>query len=201
MSDVTIYGVRGSRTARVLWMAAELGLEVNHVAVNWDQEAGSPAHLARNPNGRVPVLDDAGLVLFESMAINLHLAGTRGGPLAAVDSREEALMLQWSFWVMSECERDMERVMGASARDEAEARDRAIARLVRPLDALETVLLEQPYLVGRRFTVADLNVASVFAWGRNGDFPFERWPSAKAWLERCFDRPCLIVDGDPGRWS
>jgi glutathione S-transferase len=67
-----IYGVARSRTARVLWMAKELGLDYEHVKVDFATgETRQPAHLALNPNGHVPVIDDDGVILWESMAINL----------------------------------------------------------------------------------------------------------------------------------
>ena len=201
MSEVTIYGITNSRTARVLWLAAELGIDAEHIDVHWKDEAGAEQHRKRNPNGRVPVLDDGSLRLFESMAINLHLARTRGGELAPRDAGEDALVLQWSFWVVSECETWMERIMGTSGPGHEAERERAITRLERPLDALDIALQGRDYLVGDRFTVADLNVASVFSWGRNGHFPFDRWPTVDAWLRRCLDRPKLIVDGDPSLWS
>ena len=74
-----IYGVARSRAFRTLWMAKELGLDYEHVKVDFATgETRTPAHLALNPNGQVPVIDDNGFVLWESMAINLNLAKKYG---------------------------------------------------------------------------------------------------------------------------
>ena len=59
-----IYGVARSRAFRTLWMAKELGLDYEHVKVDFATgETRTPAHLALNPNGHVPVIDDNGLIL------------------------------------------------------------------------------------------------------------------------------------------
>ena len=59
-----IYGVARSRAFRNLWMAKELGLEYEHVKVDFATgETRTPGHLALNPNGHVPVIDDDGFIL------------------------------------------------------------------------------------------------------------------------------------------
>ena len=91
---LTIYGVYRSRASRDIWLAKEIGLEFRHVpviqayrladpaAAEAPLNTRSPAFLAVNPNGRIPAIDDDGLVLHESLAINLYLAKRHGGPLA-----------------------------------------------------------------------------------------------------------------------
>jgi glutathione S-transferase len=102
-----IYGVPRSRASRVLWMAKELGLDYEHVKVDFATgETRTPAHLALNPNGHVPVIDDDGLILWESMAINLYLAKKYGADtLYPSRLEDEARAWQWSFWAVTEVER------------------------------------------------------------------------------------------------
>src|SRR6185437_3394897 len=79
LMPLKIYGVARSRTFRTLWMAKELGLDYEHVKIDFATgDTRTPAHLALNPNGHVPVIDDDGFVLWESMAINLYLAKKYG---------------------------------------------------------------------------------------------------------------------------
>src|SRR5579863_1631918 len=69
---LTIYGTPRSRTMRVLWTAAELGLDYERVSLTVDDPwLKSPAFLAINPAGAIPAIVDEGFALAESMAINL----------------------------------------------------------------------------------------------------------------------------------
>ena len=100
---ITLYGSLHSRANRCAWMLKELGVAFKSVPTNF-QNGGTrePAFLKKNPNGRVPVLDDDGFYVFESLAINLYLARKFGGPLAPHSPQEDALATQWSFWAISE---------------------------------------------------------------------------------------------------
>src|SRR5260370_13656850 len=84
-------------------MANELGLEYEHVPVHFgDGSAKTTEYLAVNPNGRIPAIDDDGLKLWESMAINLYLAKKHDGALWPKTIEEEAQARQWSFWAITE---------------------------------------------------------------------------------------------------
>jgi glutathione S-transferase len=194
-------------------MARELGLEAEHVPVSFtDGGNRTPEYLALNPNGRLPTLEDGGFVLWESMAINLYLAkkygpGGAGEALAPRDLEEEALATQWSFWVVTELEKPLLRVTLARMKlpeDSPEGRyfrervprdpdgEAAAEReLERPMKVLDGVLADRQYLVGERFTVADLDVASVLAWARPARLDLTRWPNVAGWLARCLGRPAF----------
>lgn len=193
-----IYGVTASRTIRTLWMAEELGLEYDHVPVHFNGEAQSPEFLTLNPNGRVPVIDDDGVVVWESMAINLYLAQRHGGPLAPVDAAEQAAAMQWSLWVMTECEKPLlnayVNAIGLfGVEQDAEQARLHMLKLERPLAVLEGQLSRRNWLIADRFTVADLNVASVLMWVRRGRLDISDYKRVNQWLERCLARPALDV--------
>ena len=73
-----VYGTSMSRAGRALWAAEELGLKFEHLPVGLDGSTRKPEHLRLNPNGHIPVIDDDGTILWESMAINLYLAEKYG---------------------------------------------------------------------------------------------------------------------------
>src|SRR3569832_2299300 len=99
MAKPKIYGGAKNRGRRCLWMAAELGVEVDVVDLDLSTaQHKTPEFLKINPNGQVPALDDDGLILFESLAINLYLAKKYGVPLTAASLMVDALFTQWSFW-------------------------------------------------------------------------------------------------------
>jgi glutathione S-transferase len=190
-----VYGIERSRASRVHWCLRELGLEFEAVPVSFmDGGTRAPDYLAVNPNGRIPAIDDDGFVLWESLAINLYLVKRHGGPLAPRDLREDAQMMQWSLWAANELERDLILVMANRVVFREQDRDRdqesaAAERLDRPLAALESVLAEREWLVDDRFTVADLNVATILSLARLGEMPLSTAPRVDAWLNRCLARP------------
>jgi len=74
-----VYGTSMSRAGRALWAAEELGVKFEHIPVAIaDGSTRKPEHLRLNPNGHIPVIDDDGTILWESMAINLYLAEKYG---------------------------------------------------------------------------------------------------------------------------
>jgi glutathione S-transferase len=191
-----IYGVARSRAARILWMAKELGLDYEHIKVDFATgETHRPEHLALNPNGHIPVIDDGGFVLWESMAINLYLAKKYGAAgLYPTRLEDEAKAWQWSFWGMTEVERPVltamfnRAILPESQRDAAAA-DQAEKTLAQPLGVLDGALARSAYLLGDNFTVADLNVASILAWARPAQIDMAPFPKVAEWLKNCAERP------------
>src|SRR5882762_8632958 len=191
-----IYGVARSRAFRTLWMAKELRLDYEHVKVDFATgETRTPAHLALNPNGHVPVIDDDGVILWESMAINLYLAKKYdAGGLYPSRIEDEARAWQWSFWGMTEVERPVLTAMMNRAVYPEEKRDKAAAdaaerALAQPLKVLDGALGRSPNLLGEGFTVADLNVASILAWARPAQIDMSAFPKLAEWLKNCAERP------------
>lgn len=194
MAKLKVYGTPASRTVRVLWMADELGLDYENIPTHYQGEAQEPEFLAINPNGRVPTLDDDGLIVWESMAINLYLARKYGGDLAPRDLAEEAGAMQWSFWAITECEKALldALVLSLGLFGVAKNQDKAqacTAKLERPFGVIDGHLADREWLLGDRFTVADLNVAAILVWVRMAKLDISAWPRLEAWLNRCLSRP------------
>jgi glutathione S-transferase len=191
-----IYGIPRSRAFRILWMAKELGIEYENIPIDMGKgETRTPDYLEINPNGHIPAIDDDGLVLWESMAINLYLA-KKYSPNALYPARleDEARAWQWSFWGMTEVERPVLTAMFHRALLPEDKRDPALADqcerdLAAPLQVLDGAVANQPYLLGEHFTVADLNVASILSWARPARIDFGPFPKAADWSKRCSERP------------
>lgn len=188
-----IYGAARSRAMRVLWMVGELGIPYEHK--DWlprAPETRTPEFFALNPNGRVPVIDDDGFVLYESLAINLYLAKKHGSALYPADPKQEALAWQWSIWEIDRLDRQIvNHARHTKDLPEAERKpeiaEAAWKEVVPALDVLETALKKSEWLAGRAFSVADLNVAS--ALYRALMLDLGKWPHVHAWLHRCWERP------------
>jgi len=194
MAKLKVYGVAQSRAARTLWMVEECGVPYEHVPTHFAKDTKNDAFKAINPNARVPVIEDDGVIVWESMAINLYLAKKYGGDLAPKNLSEEAHANQWSFWVMTEIEKPLLNALFARTgmmgmtKDEAQAM-KYFEELRRPLDVLNAHLAKSEFILGNRFTVADLNVACVLNWALAGRFSLADWPKVEAWLGKCAARP------------
>jgi glutathione S-transferase len=75
---IKLYGRSMSRAARLLWAVEELGLKYEHIPTSFTGGRRTPERVKLNPNRRLPVLHDQGLIIWESLAINLYLA-EKGG--------------------------------------------------------------------------------------------------------------------------
>lgn len=195
-ATLTIYGIPQSRALRCLWAARELGVPYNNEPVHFTKTRESADLVKANPNARIPAIDDNGFTLYESMAINLYLAKKHGAghEIALRSLEEEALAMQWSFWVMTEIEKPLLTIM-LSALGMAPADDATLAQcrsaLDRPLGVLEAHLADRTWLLGDRFTIADLNVASVLVWARGAKLDMTAFPKVAAWLKACMSRPAF----------
>jgi glutathione S-transferase len=198
---LTIYGTARSRTARVLWMAKELGLDLEHVPLMMgDAALKQPPFLKINPAGRVPAIDDDGFVMAESLAINLYLARKYGdqASLAPASLEEEAKIWQWSSWAMTDLEVPLNlihlhRNFFSPAKRDPKVAETAEAQVQRPLTMLDAVLADSAYLLGERFTVADINVASVLSASRLSAISRAPFPHIADWAERCQGRPAALA--------
>jgi glutathione S-transferase len=183
-------------------VAHELALAYEHVPVNY-QNGGThtPEFLALNPNGHIPVVEDDGVVVWESMACALYLAEHYKGPdglsLAAHNKAESAEILRWTFWAVTECEKDaltilMHTLVMPADRRKPELAAEAVRRMVAPLRVIEQHLVGRAFLAGERFTVADIAVASVLAWLRPAPELLAACPATDQWLTRCLARPAQL---------
>ncbi len=204
---LTLYGVYRSRASRPLWLLAESGTEFTHVPViqsyRLPDEAArarelntaSAEFLAINPQGQVPAMTEDGLILTESLAITLYLAKRHGGDLGPATPAEEALMTQWALFAATAIEGPaLEVQMASQAAAAGEATGTAIRalnaeKLRRPLKRLESHLAAHRWLVGDRFTVADINTAECLRYAQGHPTLLDEFPAVKEWLERCQARP------------
>ena len=189
-----VYGAPYSRAGRTVWMAEELGEPYELISKNpRTGETRAPEMLALNPNGHVPVIEDGDFVLWESMAINLYLAQKRN-KLWPSGVEDQALASQWSFWVMTEVEPPLISILMNSMFLPEDQRDagavtKGMEALKAPMAVLNAALDGTDYLLGKAFSVADLNVCSVLGFAHYFQFDFSPYPNVGAWLQRCASRP------------
>lgn len=204
---VKIYGAYRSRATRPLWLMGEIGMAFEHVPVLQAKRLEnplaadapintlSPAFLAINPMGTIPSIEDDGLLVHESLAITLYLAKKYGGALGPQNAEEDAAMLQWAFFAATEVETNALKISSASIgeqTDDVKANIEVSARsLKRPFDVLEKHLTGKTWMVGERFTVADINVEEIVRYAQPHAPLFDSRPALKGWLERAQARPAF----------
>ena len=180
-------------------------LELPYESVSVDLfrgETRTPEHFARNPDGRIPVLEtDAGELIPESGAILLHLA--EGTPLLpAPGTIERARVHQWMFFEQNRIEADLAtaRFIKLAGRD-ATMPELFANRLERGRDALAALdrgLADgRPFLAGDTFTVADIAVYGYGHCGADAGADPRGFSHVSAWLDRVEATPGFVNDLEP----
>jgi glutathione S-transferase len=192
MSELTIWtldwvpeGPRGFvRDLRLRWACEEAGLAYAVRTVPFEDRHTN--HLARQPFGQVPFLDDGELQIFESGAALLHLA-RKSEALMPTDPAGAAQTLQWTIAALNSIE--MVTVPWWFLRMSGERDNQLTGWVAQRLGQLEDVLSQREWLVGGRFTVADLLMADVLRVPEVRAFG-ER-PASEAYVARITARPAF----------
>jgi glutathione S-transferase len=210
---LTVYGrATSSNVQAVMWGAAELGLEVErldygHVYGGVD----TPEFLAMNPNGRVPVLRDGELVLWESCAILRYLAARYGdgGAFWPADPVARAPVDQWAEWgKVTFAAAFIHPIFWPLVRKPARERDavavgRAIDEFIRLAGILEAQIGEGPWVMGEAFTLADIVCGHALYRWFTLDIDRPPAPGLEAYYARLTRRPAyrahVMVDYAPLR--
>ena len=192
---ITLYGAPASRAHRVMWMLKELRIAFDHVPTDFlNGETREEQFLRINPNGRVPVLVDDGRAIFESMAINLYLARKSASSFTPADVWQEAQATQWSFWAVTEVEKPLllaacNKLLFAEHQRSPLELEQMLTRLQRPFAVLDAHLTKHHYILGARFSVADLNIAAMMSLIPLADIGLGDYPAMQTWLRECLERP------------
>jgi glutathione S-transferase len=181
------------RDLRARWALEEAGLAyTSRLLGQGDQD--SPDYRALQPFGQVPILDEDGLVLFETGAIVLHV-GQRSEALLPKEPAARARATQWLIAALNSIEPFIMEV----ARIDIFHADQEWAKLRRPgavafarrrLAGLSKALGDKPYLDGSRFTAGDLMMATVLRILNHTDIVTSDKRLA-AYVERCTARPAF----------
>jgi glutathione S-transferase len=140
------------------------------------------------------VLESDDGLLFESAALCLHIADSSpdANLIAPLGTRERAQTYQWVCFAMTELEQSMLRILSARHRDDLEALGSGERRMAKTARALEEALDGHEFIVGDRFTIADVVLGGVLESARRyGTFPDS--PLLLAYLERLDERPAKQV--------
>lgn len=155
---------------KVLWILGELALDYRHYDLGSDTgDLETPDFLALNPHARIPVMRDAGAVVWESNTILRYLAARySGGDLWRQDPFERSLAERWMDWELSKLQPDFIELFWGFFRTPDASRnmaqiEAAARRCAQHFELLDAHLQRQPYLsrglfLGRRYSLCRLPV-------------------------------------------
>lgn len=197
--SITFFYSPQSSASRVHWTLEELG--VPYEKVKLDLRAGDqrkPEFLAINPNGKVPAVVVDGTPMFESAAIQIFLGeryGVEKGLWPAAGASERAQALSWLLWNQVTLGAAFIRYFqNTSAWIPAELHhaptaEAAMKDVHAALALLEARLNGREFVVGDRFTIADLDLAAQCGWAiPMAKIDVSAYPSLQAWLGRTTGR-------------
>lgn len=177
---------------KVRSVVTELGLSCEYVDVNMrDREHKSPAFLAMNPNGKVPLLEDNGFHVWESNAILCYVAAKKPeAGLLLTDPRGMALMHQWLQWQATTLAPATSEVMMETLyakmmgrQHDAQKYAAGMEKVRAALEVLEKSLVGKEYVCGK-LSIADFSLISNLLPRTQMGFDLDAYPNVKAWAAR-----------------
>lgn len=165
---IEIYHVPGTRGVRAIWACEEMGLDYQVIPVDFSPTyRATPEWRAMNPVGKVPVLVDGDLKMFESGAMVQYLLdryGSRNGMPELQPERgthEHALYLQWCWFAEATFARPLGEIVNHRRALSPEAQsDEAIGEMQNRawlcIGALEQALAGNEWILGSGFSAADI---------------------------------------------
>ena len=193
---LTLHHAPNSRAGRIVWLFKELDMPFELNAMRFHPEdLKSDAHRARHPLGRVPVLDDDDVSIFESGAIIEYvLARHAPGRLKPeVDSPEYPAYLQWFHYCEGMVMPPINTIVVQTMLLPPDRRDETVLAqaqklLVRALKPIDEALEGREYLAGE-FSAADIMLGHACIMSNRMGLIGEDMPNLAAYVERLMARP------------
>lgn len=192
-----LYGANlSSSSRRASLTAAQLGLALELVPIDLMKDRARLAPL--NPNGKIPVLVDGELVLWESHAIMLYLCERAPGQtLAPAEPRARADLMRWLFWASAHLspaaggiafERLWKKLVAGQGPDPAQIahHERFLHQFLKVLD---DHLAGRTWISGEALSLADLSVAATLMYSERAELPVGTYRNVQALRERVHALP------------
>ena len=163
----------------------------------------SPAYLKLNPNGKIPVLVDGDIVLYETAAIALHLADTHpaAGLAPALGTAERAQFYKWLMWLTNTVQATLihyfypdRMVDEGNAAGAAQVKAHAQQKVGACLAQIDALLAGHggPWLLGAHYSALDPFALMLCRWTRGfSDKPARDYPHIGPYLQRMLARPAV----------
>ena len=190
-----VYGdLQSGNCYKVKLLLSQLGRPHEWVHVDiLEKQTRTPEFLAKNPNGKIPLLEiEEGVCLPESDAILHYLA--EGTPFLPSERLLHAQVLQWLFFEQYSHEpyvavaRYIIRYLGRPEKYETRLQEK-MAPGYAALEVMEKHLGSRRFFVAEQYTIADIGLYAYTHVAHEGGFELSRFPAVKAWLERVRSEP------------
>lgn len=195
---LTVYGRKSSfNLQKVMWLIGELGIAHKHVELGGSFGGLDTAEfLAMNPHGRVPVIDDAGIIVWESHAILRYLAAKYSSETSfwKANPAERATADQWMDWSQTALQSAF--MIGVfwgwyrtpEAQRNLAAVDKALKQTSHCLKQIDHQLSGRSFMLGDRLSLADIPIGTHLYRYFNLDLPRPNLPNVERWHERLQSR-------------
>ena len=194
---ITVHGMTGSGNCyKPALLMRQLGVAYRwHEVDTRKQESRTPEFLAKNPNGKVPLLEVDGKFLAESNAMLCYLA--EGTPLLPADRWARAQVLQWLFFEQYSHEPYIATVRWwvHGLHKQVELKEKiaeAMKKGYAALDVMEQQLAKTPFLAGDAYSIADIALYAYTHVAFQGGYDLARYPAVSAWLKRVAAQPRYV---------
>ena len=162
---LTLFHAPRSRSTRFLWLLEELGLphDVRYVSIRYADGSGDgPDPANPHPDRKVPALRHGDALVTESAAVATYLAdlAPEAGLAPAIGAADRGAYLTWLSWIEGECGPAIASRFGVAPGDPEPAAFTAALRRI------ETALSRGPFLLGERFSAADVMLGGTLDWAR-----------------------------------
>ncbi len=188
-----------SYKVRLLLTQLEIPFEIVPVNI-LKKETRTKEFLAKNPNGRIPLLEiETGQFLAESNAILFYLS--QNTEYFPEDSWQQAKVMEWLFFEQFSHEPHLATsrywitILGKAEEYQAElAKKQKLGYAA--LEVMEKHLSKNDFFVGNKYTIADISLFAYTHVADEGNFDLSRFPAILAWLERIKSQPKYITIKD-----
>jgi glutathione S-transferase len=194
MSDtIVFYHNPLSRGRIVHWMLEEVGAPYRIEVLDFGKaEHKSAAYLKINPMGKIPAIQHRGVVVTEAAAICVYLADAfpQAGLAPRIDDAARGTYLRWLFFAASCAEAaTVDRMLSRPMPERTAAL--AYGTYENTLNTLESAITPGPYILGERFSAADVYIASLIGWGIFAK-GLEARPAFMSYIKPLQERPAYV---------
>jgi glutathione S-transferase len=188
--DVVFYTNPMSRGRIVRWMLEEVGASYRTEILEFGAPR-TPAFLAINPMGKVPVITHGDTIVTECAAICAYLADAFPSAGLAPEPADRAAYYRWLFFAAGPVEQAITNAALGFVVPAGREMMAGYGDLPRVIDVLEGAVSSGPYIAGDTFSAADVYFGSQIGWGMQfGSIP--KRPAFEAYWARVSERPAAV---------